>query len=58
METVEKIRQLLLEKFKTLEDKRSILRSTELKGLYEQIKDQPEESRAIFGQAVNALKKS
>lgn len=56
MEEVQKIRETLLAKLETLEDKRAILRTPELKALYGQIKEQPEDQRAAFGQAVNELK--
>jgi phenylalanyl-tRNA synthetase alpha chain len=56
MEQVEKTRQLLLERLKELEDKKLILKAPELRQLYGEIKNQPAEKRAAFGQAVNALK--
>ena len=42
--------------FETLEDKQRILRSSIIRGLYEQIKVIPADQRAAFGQAVNELK--
>ena len=51
------IRKVLLDRFETLEDKASILRSPELKELFVAIKDQPAEKRGVFGAAVNELKK-
>ena len=50
------IRQALIERLETLEDKSTILRAPELKGLYEAIREQPEAERREYGQAVNALK--
>ncbi|MFO0971451.1 MAG: phenylalanine--tRNA ligase subunit alpha [Candidatus Saccharimonadales bacterium] len=56
MDTIAYTKELLFKKLETLEDKKSILRAPELRQLYGAIKDQPEEQRAAFGQAVNALK--
>lgn len=56
MEEVEKVKNILLSRLETLEEKKSILRAPELRTLYEKIKEQPEEQRASFGQAVNQLK--
>ena len=56
MEEIHKTRELLLEKLESLEEKRSILRAPELRALYGKIKDQPEDQRAAYGQAVNQLK--
>lgn len=50
------IRQTLLERLETLEDKSTILRAPELKELYEAIRNQPEDQRREFGAAVNSLK--
>lgn len=50
------IREVLLARIETLDDKASILRSPELKQLFAGIKDQPAEKRAAYGQAVNAVK--
>jgi phenylalanyl-tRNA synthetase alpha chain len=49
-------RDRLLRHFDTLEDKSSIMRSSELKELFGAIKDQPDSERQAFGAAVNALK--
>jgi phenylalanyl-tRNA synthetase alpha chain len=47
----------LIEKFESLEDKRAILRASELAALYDQIKTLPAgDARAKFGKEVNALK--
>jgi phenylalanyl-tRNA synthetase alpha chain len=53
---VAKAAKQLKEKLKKLDDKRSILRASELSGLYEVIKTLPSEKRASFGQEVNQLK--
>lgn len=57
MKEVDQARDVLLKKLETLKDKRSILRSPELRALYGKIKSQSEDQRAAFGQAVNELKK-
>lgn len=54
---VAETRDLLLKRVETLSDKKQILRAPELRDLYSQIKDQPEDQRAGFGQAINDLKK-
>ena len=56
MEEIHKTRELLLEKLESLEEKRSILRAPELRALYGKIKDQPEDQRSAYGQAINQLK--
>lgn len=56
MNEVQRVREHLLQKLEQLDDKRAILRAPELRNLYGQIKDQPEEQRASFGQAINELK--
>lgn len=50
------VRETLLARLETLEDKTSILRAPELKQLFMAIRDQPAEKRAEYGQAVNAIK--
>lgn len=57
MDEIEKTKELLIKKLETLEEKKSILRAPELRDLYGKIKDQPEDQRAAFGQAVNEIKK-
>lgn len=57
MEEIQKIRELLLKRVETLDDKKQILKAPELKSLYGKIKDQPAEKRGEFGQAINLLKK-
>ena len=54
---VAEARDLLLKRLETLSDKKQILRAPELRALYSQIKDQPEDQRASFGHAINDLKK-
>jgi len=56
MEEIHHAKELLLKKLETLEDKQQILRAPELKDLYSKIKEQPEDQRATYGQAVNELK--
>lgn len=56
MEDIQKTKELLLKRLEALKEKRSILRAPELRELYGKIKDQPEEQRAAYGQAVNELK--
>jgi phenylalanyl-tRNA synthetase alpha chain len=46
----------LKERLQSLEDKRSILRASELASLYQLIKDLPADQRASFGQEVNQLR--
>ena len=57
MEQVEKVREYLYASIESSDDPKSVLRSKELKSLYALITQQPAESRASFGQAVNQLKK-
>lgn len=49
------IRDLLLTRYETLENKSDILKAPELKELYGTIRTAPADQRAAFGQAVNAL---
>lgn len=56
MDEIQKTRQRLLGKLETLDDKKAILRAPELRALYSKIKDQPDDQKAAFGQAINALK--
>lgn len=56
MQSIEETRQLLLGRFDGLDDKKQILRASELRALYGEIKNQPDDKKAEFGQAVNALK--
>lgn len=53
---VAETRDLLLKRIETLSDKKQILRAPELRDLYSQIKDQPEDQRAELGQSINDLK--
>jgi phenylalanyl-tRNA synthetase alpha chain len=48
-------RQILLERYEALEDKREILKAPELKDLLAAIKDVTPEAKREYGQAVNAL---
>lgn len=56
MEEIQKTKELLLERLENLESKQTILRAPELRALYGKIKEQPEEQRGAFGQAINELK--
>jgi phenylalanyl-tRNA synthetase alpha chain len=55
MEDIAKIREVLLERYDSLENKADILKATELKDLLGGIKNLPAEQRAEYGQAVNLL---
>ena len=54
--SVSSTRDSLRQKFGALEDKKSILRDPELRGLYDQVKLIKPENRAAFGQEINKLK--
>lgn len=56
MEEIQKTKEQLLQRVETLEEKRAILRAPELRALYGKIKDQPEDQRRAYGQAINDLK--
>lgn len=56
MQDIPSVREALLARFETLDDKASILRAPELRQIFAGIKDQPADQRAAYGQAVNALK--
>lgn len=56
MEDIQKVKELLLKKAESLEDKKAILRAPELRALYGKIKEQPDDQRAAYGQAINELK--
>lgn len=56
MEQIKIVKAELLKRLETLEDKKQILRAPELKKLYAEIKNQPNDQKAAFGQAVNGLK--
>lgn len=53
---IEKVRQLLLKRLKTSEQPEMIVRAPELKELMAAIRNQPNQERAAYGQAVNALR--
>jgi phenylalanyl-tRNA synthetase alpha chain len=54
---IESAAKVLKERFRTLEDKRAILRAPELGALYEQLKTLPAgQARADFGKQINQLK--
>lgn len=54
--SVEKARQSLRKKFDSLSEKKSILRDPELRALYDQLKLEKPENRAILGAEINKLK--
>ncbi len=56
MHEINEIRRDLLAKVAASDAPRELLKSTELKNLYGNIKDLPAEERAIFGKAVNDLR--
>jgi phenylalanyl-tRNA synthetase alpha chain len=56
MKEIEQARQVLKEKFNNLEEKQTILRSVELKALFDGIKEIEPEKRGEYGKAVNELK--
>lgn len=56
MADISATRTILLERLDTLKDKSTILRAPELKELYAAIREQPEDKRREFGQAINQLK--
>ncbi len=53
---VDKARERLLKQLEQVADKTIILRSSDLKALYQRIAQLPEDQRGFFGQAVNQLK--
>ena len=55
MSDIGSVRETLLKRFDELENKSDILKAPELRALFGQIKDQPEDQRAVFGQSVNQL---
>jgi len=55
MKDIEDIRDRLLQRLETLEVKSDILKAPELRAMFNAIRDQPDEDRAAFGQAVNLI---
>lgn len=53
---IARIREELVTKLETLEDKKSILRDPSLKSLFDQIRTLPAEERGSFGKEVNELR--
>lgn len=53
---ISKVRELLLARTDSLQKKEDILKSIELKALYDQIKTLPAEERGAFGKELNSLK--
>ena len=56
MKEIDEARGKLRKLFESLEDKKTILRSTELKALFDDIKEVAPEKRGEYGKAVNELK--
>ena len=56
MESIEKVRKILLDKVYDSDSPREVLRSKELRGLYGLIKTLPVEERSSFGQKINGIK--
>ena len=56
MKEIDKARKTLKEKFAKLEDKQSILKSPEMRALFDGIKEVDPEKRAEYGKAINELK--
>lgn len=56
MNQIQKARTELLKRLEELDDKKQIFKAPELRKLYGEIKNQPPDKRAEFGQAVNKLK--
>ena len=55
-DAVDAVRQKLIQRFETLEVKRDILRASELRRLYADMKEMPETDRPAYGQAINELR--
>lgn len=56
MDDVQNTKELLLDRLEKTDNKSSLLRAPELRELYAKIKDQPDDKKAEYGQAVNELK--
>lgn len=56
MEKIDAVRHLLRERFEQTDDKKSLLRSPELRELFDSIRDVASEDRATYGQQINQLK--
>lgn len=56
MQDISQVRETLLARYDSIEDKAMILRAPELRDLFAAIRNQPSNQRAAYGQAVNALK--
>lgn len=52
---IDQTRQLLIDRFQTLDNKADILKAPELKDLFKQIPTLPADQRSDFGQAINSL---
>ena len=53
---IDAVRQLLVARQAGVDDKQSVLRSIELKALFDRIPQLPQDQRALFGKAVNELR--
>lgn len=56
MDEITNVRNILFSRLEELEDKRLILKSPELRGLYNKISSLPSEKRGEFGKKINELK--
>jgi len=57
MDQIETVKKTLRAAFDAAEDKRSVLRSADLRSVMDGIRDVPADQKAAYGQAVNTLKK-
>lgn len=53
---IQEVRAVLTERLNTLKNKQDILKSVELKALYEELKSLPAEDKGAYGKAVNDLR--
>ncbi|MDB5182822.1 MAG: pheS [Candidatus Saccharibacteria bacterium] len=53
---IQEVRAVLTERLNTLKNKQDILKSVELKALYEELKGLPAEDKGAYGKAVNDLR--
>ena len=56
MEKLEQVKQELLQRIETADDPGSVMRSKEIKSLYQELATLPKEQKAEFGKQVNQLK--
>lgn len=55
-ESIDKVREQLLVRIESVDEPASVLRASELKQLFAAIKNQPDNEKAAYGQAINELK--